>query len=211
MALTRSWRNDFKVWGTCRQYDLISDAEQFAWFERIKADPTIKMYKIMVENGEKTAPVGVCGFTSIDKHNRRAEFSCYIAPVMQGRGLSLPALEVLFKHGFENHGFHLIWGECFDGNHAMKVFTKLGMRHEGTRKDFYFREGRFIDAHLISITGEEFYACLASRLAAHRGGQPGGVPSGSPGGVVEPEASSGGSAPVDLQPAAGEAEAGGQV
>lgn len=101
---------------------------------------------------------GVVGLTDIDYVNSRAEFSCYVDPDLQGRGLGRAALLALFKHGFEDLGLNSIWGESFDGNPALKLFESLGMKKDGIRRNFYYRGGRFIDAHLISITRDEFVA-----------------------------------------------------
>lgn len=95
--------------------------------------------------------VGVCGLTSIDWINRRAEFSLYIGPEHHGCGLGEAALRALVRHGFERLNLHSIWGEAFDTNPAMKMFERVGFKHEGVRKHFYFRSGRYVDAHLFSI------------------------------------------------------------
>lgn len=160
MALVRSWRNDHDVWRWCRQNDLISDAAQLRWFENQDQDRTIKMYKIMA--AFKTAdmppplPVGVCGLTSIDATNRRAEFSLYIAPNYKGLKLGAGALRCLLTHGFKNLGLNLIWGEVFAGNPALQTFADLGFKKDGIRREFYFRDGEFIDSHLISIKSSEW-------------------------------------------------------
>ena len=153
----RHWRNDYAIWQYTRQNDLISDFDQEAWFKRQASDPTIKMYRIQLSDGsDKASVVGICGFTSIDYRNSRAEFSLYIAPGCQRRGIGKKALALLLLHGFENHGFHLIYGETFDGNPAAKMFEGLGFKWEGTRRDFYFKNGRRIDAHIYSILREEW-------------------------------------------------------
>jgi ribosomal-protein-alanine N-acetyltransferase len=127
------------------------------WFERQSTDPTIKMYKIELdaENHEQTLIIGVCGFTSIDMTNRRAEFSIYIGPEFQNHGFGPRALHSLLMHGFKNLGFHIIWGEVFAGNEALDSFYDLGFQKEGVRRDFYFRDGQMIDAALISIKEDE--------------------------------------------------------
>jgi hypothetical protein len=33
----------------------------------------------------------------------------------------------------------------------MALFEKVGMKREGKRRDFYFRDGAYHDAHLFSI------------------------------------------------------------
>ena len=159
--MIRKWRNDPSIYRWCRQNDLITDLDQDAWFEKQNADPRIRMYAIGVKTenskGEVTTkPVGVCGLTDIDLVNRRAEFSLYIAPHMQRQGIAPIALKLLFGRGFEDLGLNVIWGETFAGNHALKVFERLGMKVEGVRREFYFKEGKFIDASLVSMTREEW-------------------------------------------------------
>jgi UDP-4-amino-4,6-dideoxy-N-acetyl-beta-L-altrosamine N-acetyltransferase len=152
----RVWRNNEKIRKWCRQTDIISLFDQYNWYNRMRADSSIKMYVIETEKGRsKFMPIGVCGLTSIDTHNRRAEFSLYIAPEYQRQGHSKAALKTLLKHGFNNLNLNLIWGETFDGNPAAKMFEQLGFVKEGTRREFYFKEGRYIDAHLYSVKREE--------------------------------------------------------
>lgn len=148
----RHWRNAPEVFTWCRQNDLITETKHKAWLENHEKDPTIKMY--LVRDG--STPIGVCGLTSIDLVNQRAEFSLYIAPEYQGQGYGGKALKLLLWHGFNAYPFNVIWGEVFDSNHALKLFEKVGFKKEGVRRDFYYRNGKFIDAHLISMKRSEF-------------------------------------------------------
>jgi len=157
MEMLRQWRNDPLIWRWCRQNDLISDIQQERWFEKQAFDPTIKMYLIQADDGALGNPfVGVCGLTDINLWNRRAEFSLYVIPEFQGKGLAKAALRTLCWHGFRNLGLNTIWGETFDGNPAAKMFEELWFQKEGTRKQFYFRNGKFIDAHLYSLSREAY-------------------------------------------------------
>ena len=149
----REWRNDFSIWKWCRQFDLITEASHLAWLESLKHRDDIRMYSIISSLNQ---PVGVCGLTDIDSLNRRAEFSLYIAPNDQGHGYAKAALKTLIHHGFSNLGLNCVWGETFDGNHAAKIFESIGFIKEGTRRKFYFRSGKFIDAHLYSILSSEW-------------------------------------------------------
>ena len=144
----RAWRNDPRIWKWCRQSDLIPMAAHLRWFDGCKE----KMYAI--RNAGKL--VGICGLTSIDTLARRGEFSMYIGPRYHRQGFARAGLKTLFKHGFENLGLNLIWGETFDGNPALNLFKSLGMVEEGIRRDFYFKGGKLIDATLISIKRSEF-------------------------------------------------------
>ena len=103
-------------------------------------------------------PVGVCGLTDIDWINRRAEFSLYVAPEQHRKGLGHRALNLLFAEGFGTLNLNLIWGETFKGNPAAIMFLKAGMKKEGTRREFYYRNGIYTDAILYSIRRDEFYS-----------------------------------------------------
>lgn len=147
------WRNNPSIYKWCRQNDLINPAEHDSWFDSVQKDKTIRMYLVRTD-AEK--PIGVCGLTSIDLINQRAEFSLYIEPDHHGKGLGKDALQLLVWHGFNAYPLQVIWGESFDGNPAIDTFKEVGFKKEGTRRDFYYRDGKHLDAHLFSIKRQEF-------------------------------------------------------
>lgn len=151
LGLARAHRNDPLIFRYCRQHTLISQREQEAWADRQYRDRKIKMYGIT----DGHVQLGVCGFTSMDRQNRSAEFSLYIGPEHQSNNYGMKALATLCKHGFEDWGFNRIWGEVFEGNPALEKFEKLGFKREGRLRETYFRKGKFIDSHIISILATE--------------------------------------------------------
>jgi RimJ/RimL family protein N-acetyltransferase len=150
----RAWRNEPAIYKWCRQYEPLEANHHYKWLDSLSSKTDIKMYSI--RSPEES--IGVCGLTSLDLINRRAEFSLYIAPEYHRKGHGEAALKTLCAHGFLVLGLHHIFGETFDGNPAAKSFERVGFVKEGTRRGFYFREGKFIDAHLYSILSEEFRA-----------------------------------------------------
>lgn len=148
----RSWRNDPEIFRWCRQDDLISDTAQERWFASQDADPKIKMYSIFAEKNM----VGAAGLTSIERIASHAEFSLYIAPSFQKSGMGVKALKTLLTHAFYNLGLRQVWGETLDKNPAFEMFKAIGMKDDGRRRDFYFKDGRLWDAQLISMTVEEW-------------------------------------------------------
>lgn len=154
------WRNDPAIWKWCRQYDLLSEENHENWFKSLASKTSIKMYEIRAHRTDKDQEcIGVCGLTDIDMINRRAEFSLYIAPASSGNKYGDRALKTLLHHGFRNLGLETIWGETFETNPAQKGFASIGMKNEGTRRNFYFRDGKFINAYLFSMLRHEFEAC----------------------------------------------------
>lgn len=158
-ALT--WRNDRRIYEWCRQFEPIAQHDHSAWFTRQAADSSLRMYAVQSPTG---LFVGVCGLTSLDWVNRRAEFSLYIGPEHQKKGFAKAALSTLLSHGFRALNLHLIWGESFEGNPACAMFERLGFFHEGYRRQFYYRDGKYIDAHLYSMTAPDWeHLCNGSK------------------------------------------------
>ncbi len=158
--LLRKWRNNPTIMAWTRQRHFVSDADQREWFDRQRQDPTIQMYKIVMTLAKTHRTVGVCGLTGIDNVNRRAEFSLLIGPEHQRNGYGRYGMKLLLQHAFLNLGLAQVWGESFDGNPAMKLFDELGFKRDGIRRAFYAKGGRYLDAHLFSITGDEWSASL---------------------------------------------------
>lgn len=156
----RAWRNDYRIWRWCRQQDVISDLAQADWHQAQHKDPSIRMYGVQIKVEGMTKLIGVAGFTSLDFQNRRAEFSLYIAPENQGKGFGKESLRVLLSHGFGNLGLNQIYGESFEGNPALKIFADLGFKSDGKKRQFYFKDGQFLDAHMVSILKDEWLDTL---------------------------------------------------
>lgn len=149
----RHWRNDPTIFKWCRQNDLLTESKHSAWMSQHPMSERIKMYLIV---NESDIPVGVCGLTDFDLINQRAEFSLYIGPEHQGKGYGEDALKLLCYHGFNAYPLNVIWGESFEGNPALSIFERIGFKNEGVRRDFYFRNGKHINAVLFSIKRDEF-------------------------------------------------------
>lgn len=160
----RRWRNDYRIWAWCRQNTLINEQSHLAWFEWQATAADTRMF--IVETEARLA-VGVCGLTSIDLNNRRAEFSCYIAVEHQKNGFGIHALLTLFEHGFCDLGLNMIWGETFEGNPAFNLFNSLGMKTDGVRREHYWKDGRYVNAVLVSMSADEFKDRYAFNSRSH--------------------------------------------
>lgn len=160
-ALAFNWRNNPAIFKWCRQNDFLNLPNHEKWFRSQFEDKSVKFYAIKLtekrifEDGSVfnnlISTIGVAGLTSIDLINQRAEFSLYIGPENHGKGYGKEALKALVRHGFNILPLNIIWGETYEGNPAYKMFEDVGFKKEGTRREFYCREGKFVDAHLYSI------------------------------------------------------------
>lgn len=157
------WRNNPTIYRWCRQYEPVTREHHDAYWARVACDPNTKMYAVY----NRSSVVGICGLTSIDWINRRAEFSLYIGPEYQDRGYHEAALRALCLHGFNVLNLNCIWGESFEENPAIKVFKRVGFKEEGRRRQFYFREGKYIDATLFSLLRDEYVDSDSDTSAEH--------------------------------------------
>lgn len=148
----REWRNDKRVWQWCRQNDLISNGMQERWYIRQDQDPSIHMYAVIKDN----EMVGVTGLTSHDLGNRNAELSLYIGPEHQKGGIGEATFRTLIDHGFKNLNLHVIWCECFTGNPVISLVQKVGFVYGGIRRDFYYKDGEYLDAEIFTILENEW-------------------------------------------------------
>lgn len=153
-----SWRNDPRIYRFCRQFEPIHRLKHDEWIARQAGDPTLSMFVIV----ESDIAVGVTGLTSIDRHNRSAEFSLYIDPERHGYGCGTRGLKTLLTHGFKAMGLHTIWGESFGFNPARKLFEALGMTCDGFKREAYYREGKWTDAYLYTMTESDWLKQLPS-------------------------------------------------
>jgi len=153
LEIYREERNQPDVRRWCRQTGLIDGNDQKAWYERQRLDTTISMFEIAKKNGDF---LGVCGLTSIDSVNRRAEFSLWIKRSEQRQGYARMGLATLLDFAFGGLNLHQVWGETLESNPAYQMFMKMGFRYEGTRRDFYYKDGRFWGAQLVSIKRAEW-------------------------------------------------------
>jgi RimJ/RimL family protein N-acetyltransferase len=147
------WRNDPRIYRWTRQNGLISDAEHAKWEDRIESDPSIKMFGIRSHLDEE---IGTVGLTSISNVHGSAEFSLFIAPDYQNKGYGRESLVELLKYGFDHLRLNLVWGETLKDNPARKMFKSIGFVEEGYLRSRYFKNGKYTDSIIFSITKEEY-------------------------------------------------------
>lgn len=152
------WRNNAEIYSWCRQNAPLHYSNHLQWMQNQCKDQTIEMFGIVANDKVTNLPtlVGVCGLTSIDYINRRAEFSLYIAPEQQGQEFGREALRTLVRWGLDSLNLNRIWGESYQGNEAVKIFEKIGFVKEGERIDFYFRNSKYVNALLYSVGPTSF-------------------------------------------------------
>lgn len=156
-SLQLEWRNDPRIYQFTRQNGILSEADMMKWRAKIDSDPTIQMFGVeaYAEDFNAYYEIGTAGLTDISYFHGTAEFSLLIGPKHQRQGFGKEALIELLKYGFKHLRLKTIWGETFVNNPAYKMFLSIGMKHEGTVRQRYFKNGEYTDCHIVSILEEE--------------------------------------------------------
>jgi RimJ/RimL family protein N-acetyltransferase len=143
----RIWRNDERYNQFFRQVGLITEIDQEDWLLKVQTNPTIKMYAVMESI---FSCIGVCGLTSIDWINRKAELSCYTEGWKEKNEIA--AINTIVDHGFRDLGLHRIWTETFEthGLH-LKILPEIGFQREGTLRQVYFKQGKWLDSIIHAL------------------------------------------------------------
>jgi RimJ/RimL family protein N-acetyltransferase len=171
----KRWRNEIKLY--CREYRLLSDMHQEAWWKSycrqvVEPFPRNLMYGIdadvMPDDPARDRFVGVGGWTNIDWLNRRAELSLYIAPAFQNAGLGRAALNALHSVGFREMGLVSVWLELHDWNpHARHLIENEGYALIGQWRKARLHGGEFFPTWIYDFTDEDYFAKGESECQEH--------------------------------------------
>ena len=137
---------------------------------RLKSDnlPVVK-YELFGKNTNKLKksnvlpnPINIIGAVGmvIDKHNDSAEIGYWIEYEHWGKGFATEALQGVIDFGYALKEIQLnkIWAEHSTSNIASgRVMEKVGMKHEGIRRQNLKSGGKYWDMAIKSILREEWY------------------------------------------------------
>ena len=104
--------------------------------------------------------IGVCGLCYINWVNGNADLSLYIGKndcYIDDTGLAEESCKILFKYAFGELRLNRIWTEIYTiDKKKIALYKKLGMNIDGTLRESYFYNGKFIDSYIFSVLKKEF-------------------------------------------------------
>ena len=114
----------------------------------------------IIEARDSGLAVGTCGLYLIETIPRRAQFNILIGdPSVWDRGYGSEATRLLLEYGFLTLNLNSIQlGVNADNARAVRSYEKCGFVHEGVRRQFVYRNGRYYDTVMMSVLREEYTA-----------------------------------------------------
>jgi len=104
--------------------------------------------------------VGTCGLYLVQWACRRAQFNILIGePAAWGRGYGAEATGLCLDYAFAKLNLNSVQlGVNADNKRAVRCYEKAGFVHEGMRRQFIYRNGRYYDMAVMSVLRDEYDA-----------------------------------------------------
>lgn len=152
------WFNDPEVRHFLLMYEPMSKAKEEQWFEeRLKAKDDF-LFAIEAHTEHGWVHIGNLGLHNVDWKNRSATFGIVLGEkAYWGQGYGTDATRTMLGFAFRELNLHRVTLDVHDYNpRAMRCYEKAGFRHEGTKREALFRDGRYHDVHIMSVLQHEF-------------------------------------------------------
>jgi RimJ/RimL family protein N-acetyltransferase len=149
----RREHNDESVLLMLRDPRIISEFQQMHWFENISKNNAV--YCIFHETPENI--IGVWKLQDLDDTNRCVEYGMDIFTKYRGKGFGLKSFRMAFKYLFGSLNIHTIYAKVGEYNEvSLLAAQKAGFEITGKIKESLFRQGRYWDNILLSLTVDEY-------------------------------------------------------
>lgn len=159
MAAYRRWLADPKVTAFLEMgWRPISDVQSEADYRSMTEGSDNIVFAIVDADGGQT--IGTCGLYQIQWPARRAQMNILIGePSAWNKGKGTNALENLCAYGFLTANLELIFlGVNAENKGAIRSYEKAGFVHEGRRRSFVYRNGKYFDSIMMSLLRAEWMA-----------------------------------------------------
>lgn len=138
------WENDETLWTTSNTYAPFSKHVLTQYIiESQRFDiQTSKELRLVIESDGNT--VGCIDLFNIDIFNHRAEVGILIDKEFRNQRYATSALAALCNYAKTHLQMHQLCAEILSQNDiSLRLFEKCGFEHTGTKKDWYFENGKY--------------------------------------------------------------------
>lgn len=145
-------------------YRFIGPEVDERWFDGYLAGRPNTVRCAAVDSAAPGEILGLATLSGIDWVHRSCEFHIMVGPGSQGRGVGRFALGGMLRHAFADLGLNRVELSVLDTNaRARALYEGFGFSLEGTRRAAAFKNGEFVDVHLMGLLASEWARGLDSR------------------------------------------------
>lgn len=154
-----AWLNDAEVIANLGVWLPMSHADEERWFENMLARP-LETHPLGIEAKTKSGwkLIGNIAFDEVDAHNHSAEIGIVIGEKSYwDKGYGTEAMKLMVRYGFYDMGLNRIFLRVFDTNpRGIRCYEKAGFTREGTLRQSTWKNGKFLDVHIMSVLRSEW-------------------------------------------------------
>lgn len=130
-----------------------------AWFDGYLRGRAGTVRCAVVDAAEPGEILGLATLSDINWVHRTCTFHVQVAPAAQGRGVGTFALAGMLRHAFADLGLNRVELTVLDTNaRARRMYERAGFTLEGTMRQAAYKEGRFVDMHVMGLLASEWRA-----------------------------------------------------
>ncbi len=158
VELYHTWRNDIEVMKSTAPFlDDYHLEETREFVNQVILGSQFSKSYIIVEK-ESSRPIGITSLVNIDYKNRNAECIIDIGDKnFWGKGYGTETMKLILDYSFLEMNFHKVFLRVFSfNNKAIKLYEKIGFKHEGRSRESIFREGKWHDIIHMGILKSEY-------------------------------------------------------
>jgi RimJ/RimL family protein N-acetyltransferase len=100
---------------------------------------------------------GTIGLHPLDPVDGSSEIGIFLAESFWGEGLGTEAARLVTDYAFRERDHHRVAARVIEGNEAsMRLWEKLGFRHEATMREATFHDGEYVDVSWYAVLDREW-------------------------------------------------------
>jgi ribosomal-protein-alanine N-acetyltransferase len=125
-------------------------------------------YRWAVIEKESQICIGQIAFFLVDNKNHFCELEYCIGKKFQRKGYATEATRAVIDFGFRDVHFHKIQiCHNLNNNASKRLIQKCGLTYEGTLRDYYFIDGKYVGRLYYSILEDEWEAIKPKQLNSY--------------------------------------------
>ncbi len=116
-------------------------------------------YRWAIVDKESGECIGQIAYFLVDSKNHFAEIEYCVGEAFQRRGLATEATKAVVAYGFEKMNLHKVQICTKTMNTPSKrVIEKCGFTYEGTLRDYFYMDGKYVGRLFFSMLRDEYKA-----------------------------------------------------
>ena len=156
------WSNDPDIWSMLGGWHFPFSSRSTEEWVRSRKDGNLNDHVFCIDAPDEGI-IGTANLVNIDWKNETAFHGIMIGDAnLRGRGYALDTVFSIMRYAFMELGLNRLDSDIIDYNQRSIKFylEKCGWKHEGVRRNWFFRNGQYHDKILVGVTREDYLDIL---------------------------------------------------